>query len=233
MEEQPKMEIFGKEMLRSDMDTYVNNSVVLIGKEMETVFKSIVKANRGEKAAIYLITEEKKLTTDKVGLRYETYDGEDDFVTMTDIDGKSMDTTKNGERITYPIVMRIKLTNVDSDRKFRHAAEIISSAIDNSLMTVISSNVSDDFSRKIHSTLVYKRKRFNNSVASVVFTSSPDEANDFMGKVTRNNIKESADIFREIKPENLVKKGPFHSKSSSIDAEKLVSEINQINKNFK
>ena len=232
MEEQPKMEMFGIERIASDMDTYVNNSIVLIGKDMESAFRSVVKANKGSKTAIYLITEEKKINAGSVGLRYDTFEEEEEFVTMTDIDGKSMDTSKNGQLISYPIVMRITLNNVNSDRRFRHAAEIIASTIDNSLMTVIGSNVSDEFSRKIHSAIVYKRKRFKNSVASVVYTATKDGVSDFMGKVTRNNIRDNTDIFREIKYEEITKSGLIHRKSSGVDTDKLVEAISQINKNF-
>lgn len=232
MEEQPKLEMFGAERIASDMDTYVNNSIVLIGKEMEGAFRSIVKANKGSKTAIYLITEERKINVGSVGLRYDTFKEEEEFVTMTDIDGKSMDTSKNGQIVSYPIVMRIMLNNVNSDRRFRHAAEIIASTIDNSLMTVIGSNVSDEFSRKIHSAIVYKRKRFKNSVASVIYNGRRDGISDFMGKITRNNIRENTDIFREIKYEEITKGGLIHKKPAGIDTDKLVEELTQINKNF-
>lgn len=233
MEEQPKMEVFGSERVASDMETYVNNSIVLIGKDMESAFRTIVKANKGSRTAIYLITEERKINAGSVGLRYDTFEGEEDFVTMTDIDGKSMDTSKNGELVTYPIVMRITLTNVDSDRKFRHAAEIISSTMDNSLMTVVGSNVSEEFSRKIHSAIVYRRKRFTNPVASVVYTNSNNGASDFMWKVTKNNIEDTADIFKEIKGDNRTKSGIMHRKELGVDTDELVQTITDISQNFK
>lgn len=234
MVEEAKIEMKQKMVVDTELDTYVDKSFVLIGKGMETVFKSVIKENKGAKAAIYLVTNENEGKSNvNNNLLYEKYKYSDDgFVTQTDENGKEINDSENGERIVYPIVMRLNFAHLSSDREYRHATEILSATIDNSLLVTIGSDLSDEFSRNIHSSLVYRRKRFKNSVASVVYTRADSVGQDYSARVTRNNIKNTTDIFKEIKPQVSLKKTFFAKRAENFESDRMLSVINNIGRNI-
>ncbi|MHB1439199.1 MAG: hypothetical protein ACYCSO_03920 [Cuniculiplasma sp.] len=237
MEEMEKINVSmeKEKMSSSDLDLYMHETIVLIGSRMDKVFRSLIKTNSGRKNAILYITQKKEDPfVSKVAPKYEDFheEAEESFVSVTDLDGNIMDEKNSASRISFPEVMQVHFKHLESDREIRRASEIVSGIVDNTWVTIIGSDLAEGFARNIHSSLVYRRKKFNNAVASFVFTSTENVNEEFNLKVLKNNIKNNTNMFKEIKSENRLKKTIFQKKSEDQEIEKMIFEISSLQKAF-
>jgi hypothetical protein len=216
----------------SRLDTYVGHSIILIGNRMEKVFQSVQKENKGKDVSIYWVTQEDHLSFNpELKLSYEEYKEPDDYdlVKITDSKGRRVNEDGSPMPISSPEILNVKFKHLESERELRHASVILSGLIGDSLVTSISSDLAENFSRNIHSSLVYRRQRFKNILYSFVLTRSTDATENFNLQVVKNNIKSSAENFKEIKAQVTLKHSPFQKKLEEIENEELIDEIRKIN----
>lgn len=236
MEEMNKVSLETEGLESMELQTYMQQTIVLIGEKMDAVFKNLVASNEGKKNAILFITQERSSRmVPSIKLKYENFkdDYGDSFVSVTDRNGRSMDDDGNASRITYPEVIHIKFKKLESDRELRHASEIVSGFVDNSWVTIVASDLSEGFARNIHSSLVYRRNKFNNAVASVVFTRTSNPNDEFSLKVMRESIKKNTHSYMEIGDEKKIRNTVFSKKGGDTETERMIYEIAKIQNKFK
>ena len=117
--------------------------------------------------------------------------------------------------------------------ELRHASEIVSGFVDNSWVTIVASDLSEGFARNIHSSLVYRRNKFNNAVASVVFTRTSNPNDEFSLKVMRESIKKNTHSYIEIGDEKKIRNTVFSKKGGDTETERMIYEIANIQNKFK
>ncbi len=235
MEEVNKLNLENEKLDSVELQTYMQQTIVLIGDRMSDVYNGLIKANEGKKNAIIYITQEKERKLSSSGkLKYEDFNDEYDssFVKMTDKDGNIMDEEDGASRISYPDIVQVKFRYLSSDRELRHAAEIVSGLVDNSWVTIVASDLSEGFARNIHSSLVYRRKKFNNSVASFVFTRASNPTDEFNLKIIRESIKKNTNKYKEIGEEKKIRHNIFSKKGEEQEIQKMIAEISSLQKNF-
>ena len=235
MEEVNKLNLENEKLDSVELQTYMQQTIVLIGDRMNDVYNGLIKTNEGKKNAIIYITQERERKLSSSGkLKYEDFNDECDssFVKMTDKDGNIMDEEDGASRISYPDIVQVKFRNLSSDRELRHAAEIVSGLVDNSWVTIVASDLSEGFARNIHSSLVYRRKKFNNSVASFVFTRASNPTDEFNLKIIRESIKKNTNKYKEIGEEKKIRHNIFSKKGEEQEIQKMIAEISSLQKNF-
>ncbi len=235
MEEVNKLNLENEKLDSVELQTYMQQTIVLIGDRMNDVYNGLIKTNEGKKNAIIYITQERERKLSSSGkLKYEDFKDEYDssFVRMTDKNGNEMDEEDGASRISYPEIIQVRFRNLASDREFRHAAEIVSGLVDNSWVTIVASDLSEGFARNIHSSLVYRRKKFNNSVASFVFTRASNPTDEFNLKIIRESIKKNTHRYKEIGEEKKIRHNMFSKKGEEQEIQKMISEISSLQKNF-
>ncbi|MCL6014555.1 MAG: hypothetical protein M1323_02885 [Candidatus Thermoplasmatota archaeon] len=235
MEEVNKLNLENEKLDSVELQTYMQQTIVLIGDRMNDVYNGLIKTNEGKKNAIIYITQERERKLSSSGkLKYEDFKDEYDssFVRMTDKNGNEMDEEDGASRISYPEIIQVRFRNLASDREFRHAAEIVSGLVDNSWVTIVASDLSEGFARNIHSSLVYRRKKFNNSVASFVFTRASNPTDEFNLKIIRESIKKNTHRYKEIGEEKKIRHNIFSKKGEEQEIQKMISEISSLQKNF-
>ena len=235
MEEVNKLNLENEKLDSVELQTYMQQTIVLIGDRMNDVYNGLIRTNGGKKNAIIYITQEKERKLSSSGkLKYEDFNDEYDssFVRMTDKEGNKMDEEDGASRISYPDIVQVKFRNLSSDRELRHAAEIVSGLVDNSWVTIVASDLSEGFARNIHSSLVYRRKKFNNSVASFVFTRASNPTDEFNLKIIRESIKKNTNKYKEIGEEKKIRHNIFSKKGEEQEIQKMIAEISSLQKNF-
>ena len=235
MEEVNKLNLENEKLDSVELQTYMQQTIVLIGDRMNDVYNGLIKTNEGKKNAIIYITQERERKLSSSGkLKYEDFKDEYDssFVRMTDKNGNEMDEEDGASRISYPEIIQVRFRNLASDREFRHAAEIVSGLVDNSWVTIVASDLSEGFARNIHSSLVYRRKKFNNSVASFVFTRASNPTDEFNLKIIRESIKKNTHRYKEIGEEKKIRHNMFSKRGEEQEIQKMISEISSLQKNF-
>ena len=235
MEEVNKLNLENEKLDSVELQTYMQQTIVLIGDRMNDVYNGLIRTNGGKKNAIIYITQERERKLSSSGkLKYEDFKDEYDssFVRMTDKNGNEMDEEDGASRISYPEIIQVRFRNLASDREFRHAAEIVSGLVDNSWVTIVASDLSEGFARNIHSSLVYRRKKFNNSVASFVFTRASNPTDEFNLKIIRESIKKNTHRYKEIGEEKKIRHNMFSKRGEEQEIQKMISEISSLQKNF-
>jgi hypothetical protein len=104
--------------------------------------------------------------------------------------------------------------------------------VDNSWVTIVASDLSEGFARNIHSSLVYRRKKFNNSVASFVFTRASNPTDEFNLKIIRESIKKNTNKYKEIGEEKKIRHNIFSKRGEEQEIQKMIAEISSLQKNF-